>query len=395
MTATETTTESERDPDRQQFRPPARGEHVPDVLEFPVGPIHFRFAQRGDEPALLAAVDRGFERWPPFPVQGTREDHVGWFVDSWKPGESLTCVAEHEGRIAAFALGYRREMWIRGERLTGGLGAYGAVDPDYRRMYLNHWFGEWKRERDGRDIGGAFSQVEGILRTRERRGTSVPLGNPLTVFARIFDPLHASGHEGFEALKRTPGYLAFSLQGSLRQRRVRRRYWAIRTVDRFDERVDALVEESARAEFDYLPGRNHQFLNWRYFDRRTGPAIGLVAEDGDQLLGYAVLRPIKMRGHIADVLARPGRADVARSLIDQGLRRLRLDGLAGVECTLPQHHPYIGALRSAGFVRLPERSRVMALKFSVSKRLGSDVDLAFLADPHARMHVTMGDSDMI
>jgi len=177
----------------QQFRPPERGERVPDVVQFPVGPIHFRFARSGDEPALLAAIDRSFAHWPPFPTQGTPEEHVSWFIDSWRPGESLSTVAEHEGRIAAFSLGYRRPTWVHGEVVVGGLGAYGATDPDYRRMYLNHWFGEWKRGCDGREIGLSFSQVEGVLRTRERRGLTVPIGNPLTVFARIFDPLHASG----------------------------------------------------------------------------------------------------------------------------------------------------------------------------------------------------------
>jgi hypothetical protein len=390
-----TTNETAATQDGQTFRPPERGEHIPDVVEFPVGPIRFRFAEPGDEAALLAAVDRGFAKWPPFPTGGTREEHVRWFIDSWKPGENLSTIAEHDGRIAAFGLGYRRGIWIRGQRLVSGLGAYGAVDPDYRRMYLNLWFGEWKRQRDGRDVGGAFTQVEALQRSRQRRGTGVPLGNPLTVFGRIFNPLTASGHPGLDGLKRAPGYFAMQAEGLVQRRRAPARRWSIRDVGAFDERVDALAEECAQSEFDYLPGRNHEFLNWRYFDRRTGPAIGLLAEDGDQLLGYAVLRPIQARGHIADILARPGRVDVARSLIDQGLRRLRLDGLAGVECTLPLNHAYIPALRRAGFVRLPERSRVMTLKFSVSRRIGSTLDLDFLADPHARMHVTMGDSDMV
>ena len=380
---------------QQEFRPPERGEHIPDVVEFPAGPIHFRFAQPGDETALLAAVDRGFANWPPFPTGGTREEHVGWFIDSWKPGESLTTIAEHEGRIAAFALGYRREVWLRGEQHVSGLGAYGAVDPDYRRMYLNHWFGEWKRRRDGRDVGASFSQVEALQRSRRRRGTSVARGNPLTVFGRVFNPVYASGHPGIEAIKRAPGYVALQVRGALNARPAPATNWRITEVQAFDKRVDDLVGESAKSEFDYLLARGHEFLNWRYFDRRTGPAIGLLAEDGDRLLGYAVLRPIRARGHIADILALPGRSDVARSLIDQGLRRLRLDGMAGVECTLPLNHPYVPALRRAGFVRLAERSRIMDLKFNVSTRVGREVDLDFLAAPDARMHVTMGDSDMV
>lgn len=166
-------------------------------------------------------------------------------------------------------------------------------------------------------------------------------------------------------------------------------------MDAFDERVDELAEELARTRFDYLPGRDHEFLSWRYFDRRTGPSIGLVAEQGERLLGYAVLRPIGTRGHIADLLARPGRTDVARSLVDEGLRQLRRIGLAGVECTLPGRHPYVAALRGAGFVPLAERTRIMRIKLSISKRLERNLDLEFVTDANARMQLTLGDSDMI
>ena len=358
----------------QAGRPPQPGEHIPDVVEFPVGPIHFRFAQPGDESALLAALDRCFETWPPFPTGGTPEEHVAWYLESWRPGENVAPIAEGEARIVAFDVGYRRGTWIRGERRVGVMGAYEGVDPDYRRMYLSRWLGEWRRERDGREVGGAFTQVEALLRNRERRGAGASLGNPLAVFARVFNPLRASGNGGLEALKRLPGYLAIQAEGHRTQRRAPKHSWSIRAVAEFDERVDGLIEELATSEFDYLPDRNHAFLNWRYFDRRTGPSTGLIAEDGNQLLGYAVLRAIGTRGHLADILARPGRVDVARSLLDEGLRSLRLAGVAGVECTLPLRHPYVTALREAGFVRLAERSRVMGVKFSVSTRAGSSID---------------------
>ena len=379
----------------QTGAPPQPGKHIPDVVEFPVGPIHFRFARPGDERALLTALDRCFATWPPFPTGGTPEEHVAWYLDSWRLGENVSPIAEHEGRVVAFDVGYRRGTWVQGERRVGGMGAYEGVDPDYRRMYLSRWLGEWRRERDGREVGGAFTQVEALLRNRERRGTGVPLGNPLAVFARVFDPVAASGHGGVEALKRLPGYLAIQAEGLRTRRRAPEHAWCVRAISAFDERVDDLIEELATSEFDYLPDRHHAFLNWRYFDRRTGPSIGLVAEDGDRLLGYAALRAIGARGHIADVLARPGRVDVARSLIEESLRRLRLDGLAAVECTLPLRHPYVPALREAGFVRLAARSRVLGVKFSLSARAGSGVDLGFLEGRDARIHVTMGDSDMV
>src|SRR5690606_11857936 len=145
------------------------------------------------------------------------------------------------------------------------------------------------------------------------------------VFARIFQPLDASGRGGLERLKRAPGYFALQAAGFVRRRRPPRVQWKLREIRSFDERVDAL-DEVCSSEFDLLPQRGHQFLNWRYFDPRTGPSIGIIAEEGDALVGYAVLRKHTVRAHIADLLVAPGRTDVARSLVDACVRRAQGDG---------------------------------------------------------------------
>ena len=292
-------------------------EPIPDEVSFPRGLIHFRAADSGDVPALLATVARVFTQWPPFPILATPEQHLLWYLDSWRSGHSLTWIAEEGGGIAAFSLGYERPTWVQGRLLSGGIGAYEGVDPEYRSMYLYQLLSARRREHDGRDVALSFSQVEALKRTEARQGGYQAVANPLSVVARILRPLHATEGDGGRALKRAPGYVALGAAGLLRRRRTLRGAWTIREIDRFDARVDAL-DAACATEFDFVSWRGHEFLNWRYFDRRTGPSVGLVAEREDDLLGYVVLRTIRSRTHIADVLVAPGRVDVARSLIDGG-----------------------------------------------------------------------------
>jgi len=374
--------------------PPPPGEPIPDEVDFPVGPIRFRAAVMEDVPALLEAARRAFPGWPPYPTSSSDEDYIRWFIDSWSPEQRLTWVGVHGDRVAAFGLGYSRPTWLQGRLMAGSLGAFGAVDPDYRRMYLYNWFRAWRTQNDGREVALSFTQVEAIRRTQSHVGDYRPVANELGVFARIFRPLDASGRGGLERLKRAPGYLALQAAGLLRRRPAPRVRWKLREVRHFDGRVEAL-DEACAAEFDLLPQRSHQFLNWRYFDPRTGPSIGIIAEEGDALVGYAVLRKHTVRAHIADLLVAPGRTDVVRSLIDACVRRAQGDGRPAIECTLPEHHPYMPALRSAGFARLGARSREVARKFNVASWHPDPHLLDFLADPHARIHVMIGDSDLV
>ena len=373
---------------------PAPGQRIPDEVDFPVGRVRFRAAAIEDIAALLETVRRVFPGWPPYPTGSTEEDYIRWFIDSWSPGQRLTWVGMHEERVAAFGLGYSRPMWLRGRLMAGGLGAFGGVDPDYRRMYLYNWFRTWRTQNDGRELALSFTQVEAIRRTQSHVGDYRPVANQLGVFARIFRPLDASGRNGRERLKRAPGYAALMAEGLFRRRRAPAIRWRLREVRAFDERVDAL-DETCSSEFDLLPQRGHEFLNWRYFDQRTGPSIGIIAEDGERLLGYAVVREHKTRAHIADLLVVPGRTDVARSLIDACVRRAQGEGWPAIECTLPEHHPYMPALRSAGFARLRARSEEMARKFNVASWHPDPHLLDFTADPHARVHVMIGDSDLV
>jgi hypothetical protein len=88
-------------------------------------------------------------------------------------------------------------------------------------------------------------------------------------------------------------------------------------LDEFDASFDELFE-SVAAAVPCVPEKDAAFLRWRYGPGSPQtPVTVLGVRDGDALLGYAVLRVTvgDDNGYVLDLTTRPGRHDVARSLL--------------------------------------------------------------------------------
>jgi hypothetical protein len=165
---------------------------------------------------------------------------------------------------------------------------------------------------------------------------------------------------------------------------------ALRTVTRFDERFDRFFERAA-APFDFIAERNAEFLQWRFGDRRAGPFVVRVLEDGaGEPLGYVVARVTARRAHVADLLAVPDQPEVVETLLAQAVHLSRQAGAGGIACWLPDHHPYRNSLRRLGFV---PRRRDVGMRYR-ARALPAE-ELAFLDRADARTHIMMGDTDQV
>lgn len=371
---------------------PSGAPALPDYADLPIGRIHFRSFRAGNEPAIRRVLDRSFERWPPFEVGASPDDFIRWFAEGWGPGRGDVHVAELGGRIVAVSLAFLRPLRLGGDTVIARQGAYGAVDPDVRRGGVARQFVLWRDAQPTQELSWGFTQVEALQRSRNVRGT-VASANPIDVSARVLRPLRAA-REARRGWSGAPSYAALAALGLLRNRGSSPAK-GISEVTRFDDRTDSLWSAAAN-EFDYIPWAGAGYLNWRYFDPRAGSSLGLVAEgERGKLLGYAVLRFRGARAHVGDLLALPTRTDVAASLLRGAVRAALHAGSAAVECTLPRAHPFSSALRSTGFVRLAGRSAEMTRRFGVTPTRIDVGRLGMLADPSGRIHVTLGDSDLI
>jgi len=98
----------------------------------------------------------------------------------------------------------------------------------------------------------------------------------------------------------------------------------VEVFDGFDESFDELFESVAAAT-PCAPEKDAAFLRWRYGPGSPqAPATLLGARSEGCLLGYAVLWVTpRGDGYLLDLTTRPGRHDVARSLLRETVRHFR------------------------------------------------------------------------
>jgi hypothetical protein len=330
-------------------------------------PLEFtrRPHREGDHVALLKLLDAAFERWPACEITVDRIDHLRWKLSS--PGASrLHRITEVDGRIASSTFCIVQEVKVRDRVLHGIQGVDSCVHPDYQRRGL----------------------VEAIIRYRAANVDEQPCDIQFGV---------RSPHPAFQRIRgRAPDPVwpianrlqALSMAGPGPGPPRGSAGCAIRVVERFDHHIDGFFEEAARP-FDFIIARTKDYLNWRYADPRAGRFAIRVAEQGDELLGYAVGRVSHGKGYIADLLALPDRLDVVEALVNDAARYLWDAGVSRVDCWLPAVHPYRDVLERAGFA-----FRRFPTNLDVIQRT-KDIDLSFLEDPAAAVHVCAGDTDLV
>lgn len=322
-----------------------------------------RFLTPGEEPALLELLTATFGTWPKVELSCPPLDHLRWKLEGGIRGESyLTAVVQNGGRMVGAVVMLSRPTRILGSPALATSGADVAVHPSYQQRgilsaiarFTLHHFAEVY------DLSFAyFGRNPAVARVAEQADRGLFGNTPDILVANRTD--------------------ASSLAEPV---------CSVRVAPRFDARADALSRE-ATGVFDFYGERGHEYLNWRYADERAGAFTMFVAEDGGALLGYVVARTSHGAGFIADVLAMPGREDVVGPLIDAAACHLREAGVSTLQCCCPARHPYRNAIMAAGFNGTRTVQRFMYASYHHPH--GLDV----LRAPHTRVHLTLGDTDLV
>jgi len=163
----------------------------------------------------------------------------------------------------------------------------------------------------------------------------------------------------------------------------------IESIEQFDEGHSGFLA-AASSQFDFIEERSLAFVNWRFCDKRAGPFFVRAAFEGDDMVGYAATRVLDGRAHLADVLALPGRTDVAEALIRDSVGIASRLGAATLKARLPRRHPYRSALQRAGLVDIGHIAGEL-----IDPRNIDPAALDFLQDERTRVHLTFADSDDI
>lgn len=344
---------------------------------------------------LLGVIRPAFGRWPPFePPLGDRE-YLRWKLEA--PDGAVALIGRVEGQPALASVSLTQRCRVRGVERRGRLGGDSAVHPDFqgrgydtaRRAFIVETM------EPHFDLSLSYSDNPRIVQGGHRYGEA-PFGESIEVLYGPLDVTRSAAEIRARRSSRLPvaawsvALRGWMLAGRSRYRAPSAGRLAISTAAEFDDRVD-VFSQRALAPFDYALVRDRRWLNWRYCDERGGGFEVRIAEDGGELAGYSVTRVSEERGYLIDLLALPGRLDVASDLVRDARGRLRDRGTVGIDAWMPKRHPYRALLRALGFLPTP-RDPGYALRGTVRDEAG---DGAFLQAGGFSAHLMMGDSDFL
>ncbi|MCH8850136.1 MAG: hypothetical protein IIC89_04850 [Chloroflexi bacterium] len=337
-------------------------------------PWSARFYREGDEPGMLAVLQAAFKPWPKGELSIDPIEHLRWKLRSSElalkrhrvavahPNAARLSGASEDARIIGVSITIAYSVKVGDRLLLAHGGADAAVHPEFRNA-------------------GVMTEIDRLGHEKSDR---------------VFD-VHFGVQSGHEAIRRVGRHRQSGRRTVDVSVLVRPEAavpdaavadWAIRDVDRFDERVDTLWAEASRP-YDIILARTAKRLNWRYCDPAAGGFSVKIAERDGRLLGYTAYRMSYGKGYIADLLALPGRLDVVDALVTTALRDFQNAGASASECWITDRHPYRDVLLRAGFTNA--RKTVGMVR---GQRV-PDADIAQFMNEHASVHVMLGDTDLI
>lgn len=162
-------------------------------------------------------------------------------------------------------------------------------------------------------------------------------------------------------------------------------------ADRFDAGMNSCLEKLQR-QFDICAIRTSSILNWRFADFPHRDYQILIAKDGGDMLGYAVLRFMRMFEFdvlaIVDILYSSERRDAGYALFRK-IHDLALKIRADLSvCLLNPDSPFLPTLKRHGFLKTPEG-------FSLIVHEPEGGDVKFKPGSFEQWHLTWFDHDYV
>jgi GNAT superfamily N-acetyltransferase len=318
-----------------------------------------------DDEGIVRVLQAAFGRWPKFDDGIPAVDHLRWKRECDPEGLEYNCVAEKDGQIVGAQFYWLQPLKVGEAVVRLAQGQDFCVHPDFQGLGIRT--GMKKLAYETVELKAEFS-------------LSVDGDHPAMVHM-----VEKSGDQRYELANRVHVLQCDLSSVPLDEEHGLR----VRRVDRFDERTDEMCADAAGA-FQLIVLRTERSLNWRYADPRAGAYSIHIAEEGGRMLGYAAARSSQGHGYIADLLARPGRADAVQALLSASLRQFAKDGVLTAQIWTFVHHPYQLSLSEAGF---NTKKRTWLVRAKPRGQRPDNVD--FREDPRALLHLTSGDCGVV
>jgi hypothetical protein len=353
-----------------------------------------RGASVADAPAMLRVIEAAFGDWPSVETDVSPLEFLQWKLTSPHVEAGQHLVVEHDGEIVVVKPRWVALALLDGAELMTDAGCDFAVLPAFQDRGLSRLVNDYEDaglRPSGRLFLGLGSKAPEVEHMSLQHSALIgQVGLPLRIWAR---PLRARTQ--ISTAFRSRGVAAAlaatvaALTGRNSQRRSSEGADPVTEIDRFDERADALWA-ATRGCFDFSTIRDAAYLNWRYADRRAGRRTLLARHHGDELTAYAVLQPSGDALELSDWLVHPSHERAGIEVFRRAMEIGRQRGAATLVAWLPPGHRDEPAFEAAGFV---PTSQTMEVRHKPPRGVQAPEELAQLARPGMREHVTLGDFD--
>jgi hypothetical protein len=346
--------------------------------------------KKGDNSDVLDCIKDNNKHWPSFDLDCSRPDHLDWkFLDN-PIGPPLSCLVQENGQVISFNGSMLARVCIAGKRNLASQNVDMCTRQDFRgRGLMKQVVGFQQNEIEANNClltyGFPNSCSHHVL---EKLGYH-DLPGKMVQFQYIIDtnsffegslaPIKTFGYEMYQRLKAS---LVID-KGNMIE---------LDPATRFDERVDQLFNRAAK-DFDMIFVRDHNYLNWRYVDPRSGNFIIRQFRKEDRLIGYIILKIIGKQCYIADLLVDPKHRSALDDILNDAKNVAFIQGANIIFCRLPHGHPYKNTFRRSGFMMLnnPEVMRRGSMIFFTSDENIREI----VADDETKCHITFGDTDWV
>ncbi len=323
-------------------------------------------------------------------------EHIAWQLLQCPAGPVRACVAEVGDKLAGFYGVIPTDLYCQGRRVSASLSLLTMTHPDYHRQGIFRTLASRLYSRladEGVAITYGFPNNNSLPRLVSKLQWAHIA--TLDVYVRPLNPLAivSSLVKSRTAARLAGAWLApfFSHQPVSLPSAFR-----LSETMRFDDRADGLME----ARKDVRPiqqARTAAYLNWRYTACPDWIYRITIAEAGDDLLGYLVLRCMSQfglkGGMIVDLAALPGRSDVALALVQDAVAYSLRQGTDLSACLVHGDSDLCRALRRCRFLKVP--SRLGFKRWYFGARLNDGRLSADVVNNPDNWLLTFGDDDIL
>lgn len=344
----------------------------------------FRPYQKGDEESIVNLLTEVFNGWPNFSIECSSLDHWRWKYLDNPFRKSYVSLALLGTEVIGVNHSFPIKVKIGEDVFRGSFGSDLAVHPDHRGKGISTQLQRMKRQlKDRTAMFSLYVSSNPIVVEREDETRIPPFPNVLLNLVRIRDidkHLKIAPENNDWLIK--IGFNVLKLINLLRNRnkiQTRKEETKIKLekVMLFDGRIDAFWEE-VKKHYTFIIERNKTYLNWRYFDSRSGEyTIVLASSPEGEITGYIVTTINRKNrdypvGYIVDLLAIPENKAVVDKLIKKAVEHFDEKEVNLVNVLLFRDHPFEKIFQKNGFLNSRKKIHLFAgIKFDeeMSKKL--------------------------